>query len=65
MSKQSNDTDFIERARRISLGKAIQSVAFYNYMLAAGFFIVDIEAKAIFFLTILGTATWYLGSILQ
>jgi len=65
MSKQPNDTNFIERAKGVPLGKAIQVVAFYNYMLAVGFFIVNIDTEAIFLLTILGTTAWILGSILQ
>ncbi|AGB16445.1 hypothetical protein Halru_1846 [Halovivax ruber XH-70] len=64
MSTRPNDTNFIERAREISLGKTIQVIGLYNYMLAAGFLIVSIEAEAYVLLTILGTAAWFLGSII-
>jgi hypothetical protein len=65
MSTQPNDTDFIERARKVSLGKAIQVIGIYNYMLAAGCLIFSIEAEAYVLLTLLGTAVWSLGSILK
>lgn len=65
MSTRPNDTNFIERARKLPLGKAIHVIALYNYMLAAGFLIVSIEAEAYVLFTILGTTAWFLGSILQ
>jgi len=65
MSTRSTDTNVVEGARKISLSKSIRVIALYNYMLAAGCLITSIEVEAYVLLSILGTAAWILGSIIQ